>query len=182
MCRPGVDQNSAPIALQPLDNGEADPLAAAHTGDDRDPPSAVIHASTSIALRSDLEPSARCVAPLFTTWQALGTVVVPDLPNAFEITESLGPHGVRLHITGELDVAVINRLQDRIDSVARPGDTVILDLSELSFIDSSGLNVIVNALRLAKQDGWELRIEQGMSRPVQRVVQLMGLDVVFWAQ
>ena len=109
-------------------------------------------------------------------------MTAPELPNSFDISESFEPDGVRLCVCGELDVAVVSRLQDRLDSVARPGETVILDLSELSFIDSSGLNVLVTALRHAKRDGWELRIEPNMSRPVQRVVTMMGLDAVFWAE
>ncbi|HWE58418.1 MAG TPA: STAS domain-containing protein [Solirubrobacteraceae bacterium] len=73
------------------------------------------------------------------------------------ISESLEPHGVRVSVSGELDVAVIERLQDRLASLARAGETVVLDLSELSFIDSSGVNVIVTAFKHSRRDGWELR-------------------------
>jgi anti-anti-sigma factor len=103
-----------------------------------------------------------------------------DLPTAFEITESLELHGVHVSVSGELDVAVVERLQQRLDSLARPGETVVLGLSELSFIDSSGLNVIVTAFRQAQRDGWELRVEPNLSAPVLRVVKLMGLDAIFW--
>jgi anti-sigma B factor antagonist len=108
-------------------------------------------------------------------------MVIPELPEEFEINESLEPDGVRLKISGELDVAVIGRLQDRLDSLARAGETVVLDLSGLTFIDSSGLNVLVTAFKAAKRDEWQLRIEPNMSGPVQRVVTMMGLDAVFWA-
>jgi anti-sigma B factor antagonist len=64
---------------------------------------------------------------------------------------------VRVSVSGELDVAVIERLQDRLASLARAGETVVLDLSELSFIDSSGVNVIVTAFKHSRRDGWELR-------------------------
>jgi anti-sigma B factor antagonist len=103
-----------------------------------------------------------------------------DLPTALEISESLEPHGVRVKVAGELDVAVIYRLQQRLDSLARVGETVVLDLSDLAFIDSSGLNVIVTTFRQAKHDGWELRIEPNLTAPVLRVVKLMGLDAIFW--
>ena len=102
-------------------------------------------------------------------------------PNAFEITESVEPNGVRLILSGELDVAVIDRLQQRLAALAESDETVLLDLSELTFIDSSGLNVIVTAHRRAQRNGSELRIDPNMSRPVHRVVHLMGLDSVFWA-
>lgn len=103
-----------------------------------------------------------------------------ELPSGFEISESLEADGVRVKVSGELDVAVIERLQQRLDSLARPGEVVVLDLSELAFIDSSGLNVIVTTLRQARREGWELRIAPRMSAPVLRVVKLMGLDAVFW--
>ena len=109
-------------------------------------------------------------------------MVVPGLPNAFAITECLEPDGVRLNLAGELDVAGVGRLQDRLDSVARAGETVVLDLSELTFIDSSGLNVLVTATKRARRDGWQLRIERNLTRPVQRVVTMMGLSGVFWPE
>lgn len=109
-------------------------------------------------------------------------MVVPGLPNAFAITESVEPDGIRLNVSGELDVAVVGDLQSRLDSVARPGETVVLDLSELTFIDSSGLNVLVTATKRAKRDGWHLRIERSLTRPVQRVVTMMGLSAVFWPE
>lgn len=104
-----------------------------------------------------------------------------QLPNGFQISESLEPDGVRVKVTGELDVAVIARLRDRLDSLAQTGEAVELDLSELEFIDSSGLNVIVTTLRRARNEGWELRIDRRMSDPVLRVVRLMGLDAIFWS-
>ena len=105
----------------------------------------------------------------------------PELPNGFEITESVESSGVRLFVTGELDVAVAGRLQTRLEALADAGEAVVLDLSGLTFIDSSGLNVIVTAHRRAQHDDWALTIDQHMSRQVERVVQLMGLDAVFWA-
>ncbi|HEX3617628.1 MAG TPA: STAS domain-containing protein [Solirubrobacteraceae bacterium] len=104
-----------------------------------------------------------------------------DLNGGFEISESFEPGGVRVKVSGELDVAVIDRLQQRLDSLARTGEAVVLDLSELAFIDSSGLNVIVTTLRQAEREGWELRIDQSMTPAVLRVVRLMGLDAVFWS-
>jgi anti-anti-sigma factor len=104
-----------------------------------------------------------------------------DVPGGFEISESFEPDGVRVKVAGELDVAVIERLQQRLDSLARTGEAVVLDLSELTFIDSSGLNVIVTTLRQAQREGWELSIDPNMTGPVLRVVKLMGLDAVFWS-
>lgn len=106
--------------------------------------------------------------------------VHPDPYGEFDIDESVLADGVRLSLIGELDVAVVDRLRHRLASVARPGARVVIDLSELSFIDSAGLNVIITGLREAEREGWELRIEPTMSSAVRRVVATMGLDAVFW--
>jgi anti-sigma B factor antagonist len=103
------------------------------------------------------------------------------VPDGFEISEELEPDAVRIKVTGELDVAVIDRLRDRLDSLASTGEAVVLDLSELAFIDSSGLNVIVTSFRQSRREGWDLRIDQRVSDPVLRVVRLMGLDAIFWS-
>ena len=108
-------------------------------------------------------------------------MMTPEPPDGFEITESVEPTGVHLIVSGELDVAVAGRLQNRLEELADAGEAVRLDLSRLAFIDSSGLNVIVTAHRHAQQDDWDLTIDRTLSLPVERVVQLMGLDTVFWS-
>lgn len=107
-------------------------------------------------------------------------MVIPEIPDAFEISESVEPDRTRLKLSGELDVAVIGRLQDRLDSLARAGESVVLDLSDLSFIDSSGLNVLVTAFKASQRDDWQLSIERSMGPAVARVITMMGLDSVFW--
>lgn len=99
----------------------------------------------------------------------------------FAMSESVEPGAVRLAVSGELDMSVTDRLRSRLDALAEPGATVVLDMSKLAFIDSSGLNVLVTYHRRAAAEGWELRIDPRLSSAVQRVVRLMGLDAVFWA-
>ena len=66
--------------------------------------------------------------------------------------------GIRLRLCGELDLAFAPRLAEAIAEHARRGATVILDLSELTFMDSSGLAEILKAHNESQLDGWELRI------------------------
>lgn len=106
--------------------------------------------------------------------------MIPDPPGDFSITKSLEGSDVRLSLCGELDVAVVDQLQRHLDSIARPGRRILIDMSELSFIDSAGLNVLITGLRRAQRDGWELRIGREMAAPVEKVVTMMGLDAVFW--
>jgi anti-anti-sigma factor len=94
--------------------------------------------------------------------------------------ESAGADGVRIELVGELDLSVAGRLRDRLDALAGPGATVVLDLSKLDFIDSSGIHAIITYHRQAEQDGWALLVEQQMTLAVRRVINVMGLDQVFW--
>ena len=55
-----------------------------------------------------------------------------------------------------------------------PGDRVILDLSGLEFIDSTGLRVIVHAVNAAERGRWELRLRHG-PRAVRRVFEISGV-------
>ena len=48
-----------------------------------------------------------------------------------------------LVLTGELDVATIQRLQDKIDEIMVPGQPIVLDLADLTFLDTSGMHCFV---------------------------------------
>jgi anti-sigma B factor antagonist len=83
-------------------------------------------------------------------------------------------HLVSLH--GELDGATAKGLEAefiRIEttSVSR----IVLDLSELEFIDSTGMAVILRADTRAKNDGHLLRVLRPDGQ-VRRVFELSGLD------
>lgn len=104
-----------------------------------------------------------------------------ETPN-FSITESTGGDGVRIELAGELDLSVADRLRDRLDALAQPGAKVVLDLSKLEFIDSSGINVIVSLHRQAETGGWTLLVEPQMTLPVRRVIDVTGLNTVLWPQ
>jgi anti-sigma B factor antagonist len=52
---------------------------------------------------------------------------------------------VRVTLTGELDIATAPQLAHALGEIPDPAALVILDLSELTFMDSSALEVIVSA-------------------------------------
>ena len=96
----------------------------------------------------------------------------------FEVTSEasdLGTHAVRLVAKGELDVYVEPVIVDRVTALAAEGvKLIILDLSGVSFLDSSGLRAIIQAGNLlAAQDG-RLLIE-GASGATQRVLEITGM-------
>lgn len=82
--------------------------------------------------------------------------------------------GGRLFVlSGELDVNTSQGLADRL--TGPPGSLVVLDLSRLDFMDSSGIGAIHAARRLAIKDGGTLVVCRP-SPQVLRVLEITGLD------
>ncbi len=54
-------------------------------------------------------------------------------------------------------------------------EMVLLDLDELSFIDMSGLRVVIAAAAQASRDGWAFRVTPGSPR-VRRLLALVPTD------
>jgi anti-anti-sigma factor len=83
-------------------------------------------------------------------------------------------------LTGELDIASVPELRDRLLVMLdrRTPSLMILDLSELEFIDSSGTAVLVNTQRRARSVGCTLALVAPQPA-VSRVLQICGLEQYF---
>jgi anti-anti-sigma factor len=60
------------------------------------------------------------------------------------------------HVRGDVDMATCERLRDAIEPYLGPRQNVILDLAEVAFMDSSMLNLLVQARGRLTQDGGSL--------------------------
>jgi anti-sigma B factor antagonist len=103
---------------------------------------------------------------------------VEPAPAPFEVRRVDHPLGVVLALGGELDLATVPLLQARLDLVVRGGGAVVIDLSGLRFIDSSGLSALVRAERQLRASGGQLALVYG-SRAVRRAFELTRLDHYF---
>jgi anti-anti-sigma factor len=93
----------------------------------------------------------------------------------FAVRADREPGGlITLRPAGELDIATAARLERALHDGRERGDRVLLDLTALEFIDSTGLRVIVRGVEAADRDGWELRLRQGPPA-VQRVFEIAGV-------
>jgi anti-sigma B factor antagonist len=83
----------------------------------------------------------------------------------------------RIVIRGEIDVATSPRLRSTLTTLLAQGTTKIdIDFSGVSFVDSSGLGVLVGALkRIQGIDGGSLRIV-GATEFVRKIFEITGLD------
>lgn len=81
-------------------------------------------------------------------------------------------------VSGELDVSSAPRLRSMIVEAATAGGVnVVLDLSGVEFVDSTGLGVIVGSLKRLRGLGGDLRLAGG-DQGVRRVFEMTGLDLV----
>ena len=97
----------------------------------------------------------------------------------FEIEEAQNSDGVRLQLTGELDLGSMPALKHRLAQLQAENQAVCLDLSRLEFMDSSGIHLLMSALRDASQDGWRLTIGSDLPPQVSRLFKLVNLDRFF---
>ena len=75
---------------------------------------------------------------------------------------------------GELDLATVETLRAALDAVRGAG-RLVLDLRGLSFIDSTGLHLLVALHARAQNDGFQLTL-LAPAAPIDRAIRLYGLD------
>ncbi len=92
----------------------------------------------------------------------------------FRVERIAQDDGVRVALSGELDLSSTHRVLSECEDVP-DGGTLTLDLSGLSFMDSSGVKVFMNLDRRSRREGWSLAIENPRGQ-VLRLLQLCGFD------
>jgi anti-sigma B factor antagonist len=82
-------------------------------------------------------------------------------------------------VSGEVDVATAPILRDRLQELSAGGaSTVVIDLQEMTFLDSTGLGVLVGALKRCREGGGELRLVAAQPR-ILKLLDITGLMGVF---
>jgi len=86
-----------------------------------------------------------------------------------------GYRGCRL--SGEIDFTSSGAVQSALQAMILPGDGVVIaDLSEVTFLDSSALGVLLQANRTTAEQDTRLLVVA--SEPVRKLLRLTGLDTV----
>ncbi len=81
-----------------------------------------------------------------------------------------------LRLSGELDIATADRVEQELRTVeATDAGQIVLDLSGLTFMDSTGVRLVLSAHARAQADSNRLSLVRG-SPAVQRVFELSGVD------
>jgi anti-anti-sigma factor len=83
---------------------------------------------------------------------------------------------VHVALVGELDLSSVGKVQEELRRAELAGTpTVVIDLSKLTFLDSTGLRCIVTADERARDAGRRVVVVRGPD-PVQRVFAITRLE------
>ena len=85
----------------------------------------------------------------------------------------------RLKISGELDLATRETLRDELKlAEASDAKRIVLDLNDLTFIDSSGIAILVEAHQRSATSGSRFRVLLLVDGQVREVLELTGLTEI----
>jgi anti-anti-sigma factor len=84
-------------------------------------------------------------------------------------------------LRGEIDMAGLEDLQTAVEPHLAPGQTVVLDLSEVTFADSTLVNVLLQARGKASQTGGAL-VVRNASDQVRQLLSIGDLDDLVQAE
>lgn len=78
-------------------------------------------------------------------------------------------------VIGEIDIATVTRLRERLSGLAASGRPLVADLDRVSFIDSGGLSALVGTAKQTAAYGGSLHVV--CARPeIRKLFRLTGLD------
>ena len=84
---------------------------------------------------------------------------------------------MRLRLGGALDLATVPKLEAELARLTREARRLILDLSTLQFMDSTGLRCMLKLDAESRRDGFSLALVPGPPA-VQRVFEITGTAAV----
>ncbi len=81
-----------------------------------------------------------------------------------------------LRLSGDLDLATTDRVEAELKRIeASDARTIVIDLSDLAFINSTGVHLLVDAEQRSRADANGLTLLRGPAT-VQRVLQICGVE------
>jgi anti-sigma B factor antagonist len=88
--------------------------------------------------------------------------------------ERPGTSTVVVKASGELDLMTVPQLEEALADAQADRSDIVLDFSELDFIDSTGVHLVLRVWQASQRGGWELSIT-GAGPDVMRAFELVGL-------
>ena len=83
-----------------------------------------------------------------------------------------------LSITGDLDIMSVPDVADRIPDLVRDASALVVDLREVSFLDSSGVRFLHRLARSCSEAGTSVRVVAPPGGRARRVLDLVGMTLL----
>ncbi len=100
-------------------------------------------------------------------------------PGELLVRVSGAEQAYEVHLHGELDMSTAQQLRQELLRLTSDGATeVTIDLSELEFVDSTGLSVLVTGLKRLREMGGNLAL-RSPTPGTRRVLEITGLTEIF---
>ncbi|MFF7726334.1 STAS domain-containing protein [Streptomyces sp. NPDC008001] len=98
---------------------------------------------------------------------------------AFAMRERVACGAIIIELHGELDILAEQELGPRVDALTERGRAdIVIDLRQVTFLDASGLRLLLRARHRMLCRGGRLRVVRGVPR-VARVMRVAGVDAAF---
>jgi len=95
--------------------------------------------------------------------------------DSFDFDERANGGRTVIALHGELDLAVVDDVRARLDALRGEQRPVLLDLDGLTFMDSTGIRLVLESVRHAERDGWRFQVTRG-SNAVRRIFEAAHID------
>ena len=104
-----------------------------------------------------------------------------DQAQPFEIhQERNGADAAVMRLSGEFDMAGCEDFETAVRTLGQDGlRQVVIDLADLTFIDSSGIRALLDSKRRAEEQGMALVVRVPEAGQVRQVLELTGLESHF---
>lgn len=79
-------------------------------------------------------------------------------------------------MAGELDLATSPRLDQALTTALGDAEDIVLDLSEVTFIDSTGLSAILAGISSSQLNRRKLAVSSRLGAQARRLFELAGMD------
>jgi anti-sigma B factor antagonist len=104
---------------------------------------------------------------------------VADAPVTLELTVADDDGETVVTAAGELDINTAPELREQLARLVNEGARqIVVDLTKVSFVDSTALSVLVSALKRLRQAGGDLELASP-NPSVRRVFEITGLTRLF---
>lgn len=97
---------------------------------------------------------------------------------AFTMRERVAGGAVMVELRGEIDILADQELAPRLEALAGIHLDLVVDLRGVTFLDASGLRLLLRARDRAARCGGRLRVVRGGPR-VSKVIRIAGLGTAF---